>query len=215
LRTARDARAVRTREALRNALLRLLERKSLEGISIPEICEEASVGYTTFYRHHLSKQSLLNEMAAEEIRQLIALALPAVAATDLRAGAEALFTYVNEHRALWSTLLTGGAEGAMREEFVRISREIAAKRPHANIWPPADIAILLIVSSTIELVSWWLRQREPLAIEEVAEIYETVIVRPAINPRRKASACAKAVLDRRGTPSAANTMERIRRRRAK
>jgi AcrR family transcriptional regulator len=187
LRTARDARAVRTREALRGAFLRLLERKALERISIPDICEEAGVGYTTFYRHYLSKEAVLNEVAAEETRQLIALALPAAVATDLRAGAEALFTYVDDRRALWSTLLTGGAEGAMREEFIRASRQIAAKRARPKIWPPADIAITLIVSSTIELLSWWLRQRKPLPIEEVAEIYETVIVRPAIYPQRSAS----------------------------
>jgi AcrR family transcriptional regulator len=172
---------------LRSAFLRLLEHKALEQISIPDICEEAGVGYTTFYRHYLSKEAVLNEVAAEEIRQLIALALPAAVATDLRAGAEALFTYVDDHRALWSALLTGGAEGAMREEFIRASREIAAKRARPKAWPPADIAITLIVSSTIELLSWWLRQRKPLPIEDVAEIYETVIVRPAISPQRGAS----------------------------
>jgi len=184
LRTARDPRAVRTREAVRNAFLRLLEREPLEQISIPDICKEAGVGYTTFYRHYLAKETVLNEVAAEEIRQLIALAMSATLATDMRAGAVALFTYVDDHRALWSALLTGGAESAMREEFMRLSREIATKRAQPKAWPPADIAILLIASSTIELLSWWLRQRKPLAIEDAAEIYETMIVRPTIYAKR-------------------------------
>jgi hypothetical protein len=47
LKTAQDARAVRTREALRRALLRLLDLKSLEQITIRDICEVADVGYTT------------------------------------------------------------------------------------------------------------------------------------------------------------------------
>jgi len=59
---------------------------------------------------------------------------------------------VNEHRKLWSALLTGGAEATMRNEFLRLSRQIAATRVHINDWPPTDISTILVVSSTVELV---------------------------------------------------------------
>jgi AcrR family transcriptional regulator len=184
LRTAQDARAVRTREALRGALLRLLELKPLDQITVREIAEVANVGYTTFFRHHPTKESLLNDVAAEEIGRLVGLTLPVAETTDTRAASVALCTYVDEHRALWSTLLTGGAAGAMREEFIRLSREIAATRARPDSWPPADIAIILIVSSTIELLSWWLRQRKPLSIEQAAEIHERLIITPAVKAER-------------------------------
>jgi len=160
------------------ALLRLLELKPLDEIIVRDICDAANVGYTTFFRHHPTKESLLDDVAAEQIRQLVGLALPVADAADTRAASEALFTYVDEHRKLWFTLLTGGAEGAMRSEFLRISREIAATRARPGTWPPADIAIILVVSSTIELISWWLRQRKPLSIQQVAEIHESIIVTP-------------------------------------
>jgi AcrR family transcriptional regulator len=179
LKTARDARAVRTREALRQALLRLIERDSLEKITILDICEAAEVGYTTFFRHHPTKESLLDDVAAEQIGQLVALTLPVADAVDTRAASVVLCTYVDKHRKLWSTLLTGGAADAMRAEFIRLSREIAITRARPGIWPPADIATILVVSSTIELLSWWLRQRKPLTIEEIAEIHERIIITPA------------------------------------
>jgi len=181
LRTARDARAVRTREALRQALLRLLDLKPLEQITIRDICEVADVGYTTFFRHHPTKESLLNDVAAEQIGRLVGLALPVADASNTRAASIALCTYVDEHRKLWSTLLTGGAAGAMRDEFLRLSRQIAATRAQPGAWPPPDIATILVVSSTIELLSWWLRDRKPLTIEQVAEIHERVIITPAVN----------------------------------
>lgn len=184
LKTAQDARAVRTREALRRALLQLLELKPLEQITILDICEAANVGYTTFFRHHPTKESLLDDVAAEQIGELVGLALPLAEAVDKRAASVAIFTYVDEHRKLWSTLLTGGAERALRDEFLRISREIAATRARPGIWPPADIAIILIVSSTIELLSWWLRQRKPLTVEQVAEIHERVILAPTADTRQ-------------------------------
>jgi AcrR family transcriptional regulator len=180
LKTASDARAVRTREALRLAFLQLLELKPLDQISIRDICAEAAVGYTTFFRHHPSKESLLDDVAAEQIGRLIGLSLPVAETIDTRAASMALFTYVNEHRKLWSTLLTGGAAGVMRTEFLRVSMEIAAERGRPDTWPPADIATILVVSSTIELLSWWLRQSKPISIEKVAEIHEAIIVTPTV-----------------------------------
>jgi len=182
--TAKDARAVRTRQALRTALLRLLESRPLAEITILDICDLAEVGYTTYFRHHPTKESLLDDVAAEEIAHLVGLTLPlAEAANTLTAGV-ALFTYVDAHRELWSTLLTGGAEGAMRNEFLRISREIAATRGREDHWPPADLVTILVVSSTIELLSWWLRQKKPLTIEQMADIHERIIIHPAIHMER-------------------------------
>jgi hypothetical protein len=37
------------------------------------------------------------------------------------------------------------------------------------------------VSSTIELLSWWLRESKPLTVEQVAEIHERVVLTPAVN----------------------------------
>ena len=190
LSSARDPRALRTREALRRALLRLLERKALDRISIRDICEVADVGYSTFFRHHPSTGSVLNDVAAEQIGRLVGLALPVADAANTRAAAVALCTYVHENRALWLTLLTGGAAGAMREEFIRLSMQIASTRVQHETWPPADIVTILVVSSTIELLSWWLRQKQPLSIEEVAEIHERVIVTPALSGARSTAAPA-------------------------
>src|SRR5258708_33154227 len=145
LSTARDARAVRTREALRRALLQLLDLKPLEQITIRDICEVAHVGYTTFFRHHPTKESLLNDVAADQMGRLVGLAMSvADSSDDTRAASIALCTYVDEHRKLWSTLLTGGAAGAMRDGFMRLSRQNAATRAQPGTRPPARIPPLLV-----------------------------------------------------------------------
>ena len=184
LKTAKDARAVRTREALRNAMLQLLALKPLDKVTILDICQTAGIGYTTFFRHYPTKEALLDDIAAGEIAHLIGLTVPIAVAEDIHAAGVALFNYVNEHRKLWSALLTGGAEAAMRNEFLRLSREIAMTRAHVNDWPPPDISTILVVSSTVELVSWWLQQKKPLPIEEVATIYEIIIIQPHVRGDR-------------------------------
>lgn len=181
LSTATDARVVQTREALRNALLELLNVKSLEQITIREIAAEAGVGYTTFFRHHPTKEALLNDIAADEIKRLIDLAVPVMDATDLRAATLALCSYVAEHRDLWSTLLTGGAASTLREEFVRRSQEVATARSVVSDWLPTEVGVILVSSSTIELLAWWLRQEDPITVEHLATIYERIVVSPVVS----------------------------------
>jgi hypothetical protein len=96
----------------------------------------------------------------------------------------ALCTYVHEHRRWWSTLLTGGAAGAMREEFMRLSRQIAKVEGRPDAWPPSEIATRLVVSSTIELLSWWLQHKDPLSIQQVADILCETIIKPSITRKR-------------------------------
>jgi AcrR family transcriptional regulator len=179
LSTASDARAVRTREALRTALLKLLAVKSLAQITIRDIAAEAGIGYTTFFRHHPTKESLLDDLAAEQLRRLITLVMPMLNSQNALAASETLFQYVDEERALWSTLLTGGAAGALKQEFLRICQEIAESWPSPSTWPPVDVTTQLVASGTVELLAWWLRQSKPISVKELAEIYEHLIMLPA------------------------------------
>jgi AcrR family transcriptional regulator len=176
--TTKDARVVQTREVLRQALLELLDKKPLDEITIREIAATAGIGYTTFFRHHTSKEELLNDIAADEIVRLFELTLPALSETDTRAGALALCSYVAEHRALWSRLLTGGAAGKLREEFIRLTREFAAAHGSDHDWLPPEVGVFFGASSTIDLLTWWLQQENPIPVEQLATIHERLIVRP-------------------------------------
>lgn len=192
LSTATDARAVRTREALRQALLELLRARPFEQITIRDIAALAGTGYTTFFRHHPTKEALLEDIAAAQIGRLIDLVMPVMDAQSARAASQALFSYVDEHRALWSILLTGGAASALREEFLRISGELADSRAAPGVWPPAEVAIALVVSGTIELLAWWLRQAKPISVAEISEIHHEVVVHPSIAGIRRRTRRAAA-----------------------
>jgi AcrR family transcriptional regulator len=186
-----DPRAVRSQHALADAFLKLLEGRPIEQVSIRDIAATAGVGYTTFFRHHASKEELLDHVAAEQIRRLFDLALPDMDAYDVHSGSTALFAYVDARRSLWSTLLTGGAAGTIREEFRRLACVVAASQGRPNSWLPADAGAVLIVGGTLDLLGWWLRQSNPLPIERIVEIHESVVVAPVIEAssttrRRKA-----------------------------
>jgi AcrR family transcriptional regulator len=185
---------VRTRAAMRKAMLTLLERKQLDQITVRDIAAEAKIGYATFFRHHESKWELLKDVAEEEIGRLMALGLPLLAADDTRGSALALCRYVGEHRAIWSALLTGGAAGAMREEFIRQAMQHGSTQVQRSPWLPVELGAIYGVSATVEILAWWLKQPEEFSVERVAEIVDRLVMTPSVGrdkrgtqPRRTSS----------------------------
>lgn len=171
-----DARIVRTSDSLRNALLRLLDQKPLEQITIREIAAEAGIHYTTFFRHHTTKEALLDDLAADQIARLVELSLPVLDAADTKAAFAALCSYVDEHRVLWTALLTGGAAGTMREELLRVSRRLAVDLAPRDSWLPVELAVNCSVSLIVETLAWWLAQPpERFPPEAAAELLHRLI----------------------------------------
>lgn len=169
--SSRDARAIRSGHALRQALLSLLQQKPFDQITIRDICAEAGVHYATFFRHHPTKEALLDDIAKDQIEQLNELTLAIRAAENYEAGFRALCVYVDEHRALWSTLLNGGAGSAMREEWLRQSRKVAAKEAPVNSWLPPDLGTIAAASLIAETLAWWVGQpAKTYSVNEVATI---------------------------------------------
>jgi AcrR family transcriptional regulator len=178
LTTPMDARMVRTRDALRGALLVLLEQKPFDQITIRDIAAQSGTGYATFFRHYHDKGALLNDLAADQIGALLNLALPVLQQTDSSAAARMLCAYVDARRKLWSALLTGGAAGILREEFVRQAGRLAVARSEPGSWLPNDLRVIFGVSATVEILAWWLKSRNDIPIEQVATILDRLVIAP-------------------------------------
>lgn len=163
----KDPRQRKTDAALEGALLTLLGQKTLDQITVLEICAAAGIHKTTFFRRHASKDALLDHIAADQIESLVRLTIPV---GDNFEGFRALCDYVEKHRSLWKALLTGGAGGAMREELLRVSRELAMANGGPS-WLPLDLVTTWTVTIIVETLAWWLSQSPTaFSIDEVAKI---------------------------------------------
>lgn len=178
-----DARALRSREALQAALLRLIETTPFEQISIRDITAEAGVSYPVFFRRYETREKLLEDIATSEIQQLLSLSMTMFEAERQVESLRALCDYVDDHRTLWTRLLTGGAAPAMRAEFIRIAEEAGATRRRSNPWLPIDLAARFVVSGLFEILSWWLGQPADYPKENVINIIDALIVRSTTQPK--------------------------------
>jgi AcrR family transcriptional regulator len=67
----RDPRIRRTRNLLQEALLKLMQSKSFDDISVQDITEAATVNRATFYDHYTDKYALLEAMVASGFHKLL------------------------------------------------------------------------------------------------------------------------------------------------
>ena len=182
---ARATRTTQTRPMLCTALLSLLEARPFDQLTVREITAKAAIGYATFFRHYPDKEALLHDLAATQISDLLAQALPILDADDTRGSARALCAYVWERRKLWSALLTGGAASTLKDEFIRQAQQIAEARPNRGAWLPNDLSLVFSVTGTVEILAWWLRQKDPPAVDRMAEVMDVLIVTPSMSQSRR------------------------------
>ena len=175
----RETRTTRTRPALGNALLSLLEEKSFEQVTIRELTARAELSYATFFRHYADKEALLRDQAAIQIKQLLAMTLPLLYTADRRSSAQALFSYVDEHRSLWKVLLTGGAAGMLKDEFIRQAQDLAAATPD-DCPIPNDLRVAVPVAAALEVLAWWLKQDNPPSIQSMSDFLEKLVIAPSM-----------------------------------
>jgi AcrR family transcriptional regulator len=170
-----DARRQRTRKALHEALLSLLDAKRFDQISIREITARAGVGHATFYRHYASKEDLLHELAEAEVQRLMEVALPLVFTASLRESYRMLCTVVQAKAQLWRAMLSGPASGVLRDEFIQRIRRLSGRYAGGSESVPQELQLTCATGATLDVLAWWLSQRQPPSADKVVDILDHVI----------------------------------------
>ena len=167
---------MRSRAAMQQALLELLEEMPLETITGARIAERAKVGYATFFRHYADVRALLVDTVSALSDDLAKRMMPGLLAADSAAAASALINSVAERKAVFHALLAGAGD-ALRAELARqVIDRMEALPDISPSWLPRRLAIRVAVMSTIELVDWWLREepeRDPI---EVAALLDRLVI---------------------------------------
>ena len=194
--TARvDRRILRTRKALRAALLELSKEKGFDAISVEEITERANLGRATFYLHYKDKEDLLldefREIASNRVQVLseipiliwksnqgqIELVNNSVPLMPL----QLVFEHAFQNAALYRILLRGGSSkrivDQIREIIAQSINDIIRTRKHTDPPPrPPEVPVELLAAyfsgALMSSINWWLEQAEPMPPVEMARSFQ-------------------------------------------
>ncbi|QXC59297.1 TetR family transcriptional regulator [Aquihabitans sp. G128] len=165
-RTPRTVDKSRTRRALLDGALALLEDRSLDNLGIREVTRAAGVAPAAFYRHFASIDDLglvLVEEAFATLRGLMRDARDDVNAADdmIKGSVAVLVTHIHDNpghyrfiaREQYSAVLS--VRLAIRRDLRLFATELAtdlARLPLVNTWPTADLVMLaeLIVGLMVD-----------------------------------------------------------------
>lgn len=164
-----------TKRLLQDGLLRLLEEKELERISVTELCREAGINRATFYNHYSSPQELLSDMEARIHADLEALIQNSITRNDLIAQTEAVCTYMKEHANLVITLSRCHADDELAEIFNNLERRYVAQNQKSNIISRLDKDSIHLVSTFLytgsyNMIREWLVRDIQKSPREIAEL---------------------------------------------
>jgi AcrR family transcriptional regulator len=167
--TTGDRRTRRTRQALEQALLELIEEQSYETISVQQITDRANIGRATFYLHYNTKEELLLA-TVKALTHNFERHLPALSGQELLSGDRrlliAVFEQVGRYRRLYRALLSGhGPAMVQRRLHDSLSREIerrvvaplqSAAQKGAQPLVPASFLATYLSGALVAAYTWWL-----------------------------------------------------------
>lgn len=180
-----DRRVQRTQDLLGEALISLTLEKGYDRITIQEITERANVAYSTFFRHYRDKGELLAAQLSKTIEDLIDRINAASAETSGDGDGIVIFEHIQEHSTLYRVLLRSMETLAVRQRITEMIAAINLKTCQSFYQPgvlvPPPVAANHMAASLLALIEWWLVHNMPYPVEQMAQIYEQMVLKATLN----------------------------------
>lgn len=117
-----DNRVRYTKSVLQQALLKILQRKHIDKVSVKELCEEAKVNRGTFYLHYSTPNDILMEIEQQFINENMVLFQPYFNEGYETNYMAILFRYILEHQDLASIIMGKNGNPRMMERWQNMMR---------------------------------------------------------------------------------------------
>src|SRR5579859_807977 len=170
-----DLRIRRTRGLLSNALVELMQEKSIDKITVQEVLDRATVGRSTFYLHYRDKDDLLL-CVLEDGLETWSTALIRNKEKSLRVAPVAeFFAHAAGARKLYRALVDSGGihtffelgQGYFARGFARRLRDMGLKN---LVQGELDARSHALAGNLLSLLIWWLdrgARESPKAMDEL------------------------------------------------
>lgn len=177
-----DVRQVRTRLALRSAMLDLAQNVPFEDITVADIIGQAGVSQATFYRHYKDKNALLGDLARDFTNEMGRKITPETVAADSRQAALSLCAFLEENRAVCAALLSQGAKSAVFDDVLKHAVDHSETSGITEeLWLPHSLGPVYMVTTILTLVGWWLHRGPSMTVSEMSELIDRLVFIPVLS----------------------------------
>ena len=176
-----DARVRRTRDALGDALIALMQEKPFDTITVQDVLDLAHVSRSTFYTHYSDKDDLLMS-DAEEFFEALSMALSQHGDKSERVfPVREFFAHLSDVQPFFKALVKSGKYHENMElargHFARgIERRLAALPRGKNI-PANQLPAIAFAhaGALLSLLSWWLDRGMRESPAEMDELFHRMV----------------------------------------
>ncbi len=181
LKKKEDARVRRTRDALGDALVALMQEKPFESITVQDVLDRAHVGRSTFYSHYNDKDDLLMS-DADEFFEAVSMGLSATSeASDRVFPVREFFSHIAEAQRFVNALSSSGKLEAnmelAREHFARGIERRLAELSRGQAIPEKERGAIAFAhaGALLSLVKWWVDRGMKQSPAEMDELFHRVV----------------------------------------
>lgn len=165
-----DRRIERTRAALREALIALMQERGWEDIDVQSLCARANVGRSTFYLHYPNKEELLKASFAGLRGALLAKAQAGPAGS--LAFVPGLVAHVHEMQTLFRALLVRRSAQFVHDRFRELLVEmIQSDLPASSRAWQSSARAHYLAGALFELLIWWLGSNRPHSPRDIEALF--------------------------------------------
>jgi AcrR family transcriptional regulator len=176
-----DARVRRTRDALGDALVALMQEKPFETITVQDVLDRAEVSRSTFYSHYSDKDDLLMS-DAEEFFESISMALSVHGdQSDRVFPVREFFVHLSDVQPFFKALVKSGKYQENMElargHFARGIERRLSELPRSKSIPPNQLSAIAFThaGALLSLLTWWLDRGMRESPAEMDELFHRMI----------------------------------------
>ncbi len=175
-----DARVRRTRDALGDALIALMQTQSFESITVQNVLDRARISRSTFYKHFSDKNDLFMS-DVDELFEFFATTLTGkVDASDRVFPVTEFFTHVREMKPLLQSLIDAGKLSdnlqLAQRHFARgiEQRLIELPRSKATSIEQRPAIAFAYAGALISLLMWWIDREMSESPKKLDNLYHKI-----------------------------------------
>jgi AcrR family transcriptional regulator len=176
-----DRRITRTRDALGDALIELMQEQPFDTITVQHVLDRANVGRSTFYTHFRDKDDLFLSDVEDFLEMMSTLLSRNGEASQRVVPVRELFEHGADMRRLSAALVAAGKMHDFLElsqgYFARSIEQRLATLPASQGIPAAQRAAMAhaFAGSLLSLMSWWIDRGSPGSAQSMDDLYHQMV----------------------------------------